>query len=98
MRSHSIHPPVLMLNDIPLKRVSSYICLGVLIIRLYVVITYYFQLYKRVLTVYLMYRKFFKYSSCETLLKLYASFIRPTLNMHALPAMGPHSIEGHYCP
>ena len=30
-RSHSIHPPVLMLNDVPLKYVSSYKYLGVLI-------------------------------------------------------------------
>ena len=89
-RSHSIHPPVLMLNDVPLKHVSSYKYLGVLITSDSMWSSHISKICNKTRRlVGLIYRKFYKYSSSETLLKLYTSFIRPHLE-YACIAWDPY--------
>ena len=89
-RSHSIHPPVLMLNDVPLKHVSSYKYLGVLITSDSMWSSHISKICNKTRRLMgLIYRKFYKYSSSETLLKLYTSFIRPHLE-YACIAWDPY--------
>ena len=79
-----------MLNDIPLKHVSSYKYLGVLITSDSMWSSHISKICNRTRRlVGLMYRKFYKYSSSETLLKLYTSFIRPHLE-YACIAWDPY--------
>ena len=79
-RSLSITPPTLMLNGNSLKRVYEYKYLGVLItsdLMWSSHITNICNKTRRLVGV--LYRRFYKHSSTDTLLNLYVSFVRPHL-------------------
>ena len=79
-RVHSIPPPNLTLSDTPLKNVSSYKYLGVLITSNLMWsshVTNICNKSRRLIGI--LYRQFYKYSSTDTMLRLYTSFIRPHL-------------------
>ena len=98
-RDHSIHPPVLMLNDVPLKRVSSYKYLGVLITSDSMWSSHISNICNKTRRlVGLMYRKFYKHSSSETLLKLYSYICHQTPPGICMHCLEPLSKEGHSCP
>ena len=79
-RVHSIPPPCLTLGHSPLAHVSSYKYLGLTItsdLMWSIHIANICSKTRRLIG--LLYRRFYKYSSPNTLLKLYVSFIRPHL-------------------
>ena len=81
-RSHSILPPNLSLSDAPLKCtcVSSYKYLGVLITSNLMWSSHVANICnKSRRLIGILYRQFYKYSSPDTMLCLYTSFIRPHL-------------------
>ena len=88
-RNHSIPPPILILNDAPLKRVNSYKYLGILISSDLMWSSHISSICSktRQLTG-MLYRQFYKHSSPNTMLKLYTSFIRPHLE-YACTAWDP---------
>ena len=83
-RIHSFPPPCLTLGHSPLGRVSSYKYLGLLITFNLMWSTHIANICTKTRTLIgLLYRWFYKYSSCNTLIKLYVSFIRPHLEYAA---------------
>ena len=81
----SILPPPLMLNDVPLKCVTSYKYLGVLITSDLLWSSHISNICNKTRRLIgIMYRRFYKHSSSNTLLKLYTSFIRPHLEYAAI--------------
>ena len=88
-RVHSIPPPCSTLGHSPLAHVSSYKYLGLPItsdLKWSIHITNICSKTRKLIG--LLYRRFYKYSSPNTLLKLYVSFIRPHLE-YTLGAWDP---------
>ena len=89
-RTRSIPPPCLTLGLSPLSQVTSYKYLGLLITSDLMWTTHITNICTKTRKLIgILYRQFYKYSSCSTLLKLYASFIRPHLE-YASAAWDPH--------
>ena len=85
----SIPPPILILNDAPLKRVNSYKYLGILISSDLMWSSHISSICSKTRRLTgMLYRQFYKHSSPNTMLKLYTSFIRPHLE-HACTAWDP---------
>ena len=79
-----------MLNGLPLKRVNSYKYLGVHITSDLMWSSHILNICNKTRRLIgIMYRRFYKYSSSNTLLKLYTSFIRPHLE-YASVSWDPH--------
>ena len=90
LRSRVIEPPVLMLSDQHLERVTQYKYLGVTITD-DLSWSYHINIIAskaRKLTG-LLYRQFYRWSSSPTLLKLYTTLVRPHLE-YAAPVWNPH--------
>ena len=84
-RTSSIPPPCLNMGNLPLAHVSKYKYLGITIITADLMwsthITNICNKTRRLIG--LLYRRFYKFSSCSTMLRLYVSFIRPHLEYAA---------------
>ena len=78
-KSCSIPPPQLMFDGLPLKRVDSYKYLGIQITSDLMWSSHILNICNKTRLIGIMYRQFYEYSSSNTLLKLYTSFIRPNL-------------------
>ena len=88
-RCHSIPPPNLTLNNAILARVTSYKYLGVLITTNLMWSAHISNICNKTRRLIgILYRKFYKHSSSNTMLRLYSSFIRPHLE-YATPAWDP---------
>ena len=88
-RNHSILPPILILNDAPLKRVNSYKYLGILISSDLMWSSHISSICSKTRRLTgMLYRQFYKHSSPNTMLKLYTSYIRPHLE-YACTAWDP---------
>ena len=83
-RTHSISLPTLMLNGAHLARVTSYKYLGVLITSNLMWSSHVSNICNKTRRLIgILYRRFYKHSSPNTLLRLYTSFIRPHLEYAA---------------
>ena len=83
-RAHSVLPPVLTLDDVPLASVTSYKYLGVVITSDLMWSTHVTTICNKTRRlVGMLYRQFYKHSSKDTLLKLYTSLVRPHLEYAA---------------
>ena len=91
-RIHSIPPPCLTLGHSPLAQVSNYKYLGLLITTDLMWSTHIANICTKTRKLIgILYRRFHKYSSCTTLLKLYITFIRPHVE-YAAAAWDPFLI------
>ena len=83
-RTSSIPPPCLNIGNLPLARVSKYKYLGITITADLMWSTHITNICNKTRRLIgLLYRRFYKFSSCSTMLRLYVSFIRPHLEYAA---------------